>query len=66
MNILRYSNSARKADERSSWDASVGAVALRRPGGSLKYPRPRDQIAKINSSNATASRRFTGSSTASS
>jgi hypothetical protein len=43
-----------------------GAVALRRPGGMLKSWPPPDQMAKASSSNATATRRLAGSSTASS
>jgi hypothetical protein len=43
-----------------------GAVALRQPGRAEAATSARDQIAKASSSNATATRRFTGSSTASS
>jgi hypothetical protein len=51
---------------RSRSDGWEGAVALRRPRG-MQEPRPwPDQIAKASSSNATASRRFAGASTASS
>ena len=43
-----------------------GAVALRRPGQAEAATSVLDQIAKASSSNATATRRFAGSSTASS
>jgi alkanesulfonate monooxygenase SsuD/methylene tetrahydromethanopterin reductase-like flavin-dependent oxidoreductase (luciferase family) len=43
-----------------------GAVALRRPGQAEAATSVLDQIARASSSNATATRRFAGSSTASS
>ena len=54
---------SRRPGNRIGW---LGTVALRRPRADGIASSTRDQIAKISSSNATASRLLVGSSTASS